>query len=390
MFQSNKMYAQMGAEDAEECQDRELGMIPHTQQSTETTHGMMLDRCEGKQFLSVLACFIFVVLAVLVFAAVLAAWGLGAEKDKDHADDLPPGAKRTSFCTPPIIVHADEHLEWDSDPISRESTGFPSDKPIFIQTIDLHIRDRRGRLIPLQQIYNHHTFLMSASPEGTDVQTLAAFGAERVRIDYGHSEGLLLRPEEIIFANGEWLDVWGKLATINQTVRACFDVIYISADDQAAAAYLDDPLLFSLFGTSHNGGDFEYAIPPNSEDGVMCMSSEAEWKYDSIEIFFILGHVHIGAVNQSLVDKSDNRTLVVAHPHYDYAGFIDDIRTDIKTSPLVMSKGSTYKTVACYSNRDHGYSRVMSLWAVYYRNLDHPGSIIFFDDTPEDTRRRFL
>ena len=153
---------------------------------------------------------------------------------------------------------------------------------------------------------------------------------------------------------------------------------YKIASESQIAAYNQHPLHFGLFGTAAENG-FEYAIPPNPNPGASCFSQQAAWAHDSIEIVYIFGHVHIGAVNQSLIDVESSRSLVVSLPEYDFAGYLSRIDNDIKVNRLILTKDKVYRTVSCYSNRDHGYSGVMSLWGIFFLNLDNPLDDIDFE-----------
>ena len=317
----------------------------------------------------------------LLFATVI----VMTSKPTTEPSRFSPQAKTTSFCTDPVGIAMNARVEWFRGPFSRDHMGIPSDVPVLIKQVGLSLRDRRQRVVPLEHVYNHHVFLFAATAEGTDWHGIAGFGAEGPLSDpitYGSSEGILVKATDQVFADGEWLDVWGTMATFNQSVSACFDLVYEVTDDPEVVRWTDNPVQMGLIGTAADS-DFEFEIPPSHEDGCSCPSSEVRWDYDSIEIFFAFGHVHIGAVNQTLsrVEPTGKQVdLAFSKTEYAPSGFLNRISNHILVPHLILQRGSVYRTTACYTNRDEGYAGVMALWGVWFRNLDNPSVHLNFED----------
>ena len=153
-------------------------------------------------------------------------------------------------------------------------------------------------------------------------------------------------------------------------------------NDPEVVRWTDNPVQMGLIGTAPDS-DFEFEIPPSHEDGCSCPSSEVRWDYDSIEIFFAFGHVHIGAVNQTLsrVEPTGKQVdLAFSKTEYAPSGFLNRISNHILVPHLILQRGSVYRTTACYTNRDEGYAGVMALWGVWFRNLDNPSVHLNFED----------
>lgn len=281
--------------------------------------------------------------------------------------------KKLTFSVGPIVMPAGKRHE-TMQALNRRDIGLTGN--ILVKEFRFRIRTPGGETIPLEHIYNHHTFCMDES-----YRVFAPAGAENgvVPITYTDSDpndGFFLADEETILCTTDWIDLYGRVATTNQTAFAEFELIYDDVPADKVEAMKADQMQFDIWGNNVED-DAEFPIPPGAIGGAQCVPSDTVYNLDTIDVHSIRGHIHIGAINETLIEKSSGRLLASAYPVYDEFDFLVQVKTKLEVPKLILQRGTTYTTIACYKNRIEGYTGVMALWAGFYKNLDRPGMSVF-------------
>lgn len=290
--------------------------------------------------------------------------------------------KKATLVVGPIVMPAGKRHETVQQ-LNRRDIGLPGN--IMLKQTRFRIRTAEGETVPLEHIYNHHTFCMDES-----YRVFAPAGAENAKspitfTDSDANDGFFLADEETILCTTDWIDLYGRVSTTNQTAFAEFEIIYEDVPDDKVEAIKADQMQFDIWGNNVED-DAEFPISPGPVGGATCISSDTVYNLDSIQVHSIRGHIHIGAINETLVDKATGQLLASAYPVYDEYDFLVQVNTKLEVPKLVLQRGSTYTTTACYKNRAEGYTGVMALWAGFYKNLDRPGMSVFAgsNDDPHD------
>ena len=293
------------------------------------------------------------VAAVLMFVVV---GGTQRTTSDDHL-------QRARLLSEPIVVPMRSHFEWTQN-VSRELFNLTGD--LLIQRVEFALVDLHARHIPLQHVYNHHTFLSTLQGN-----TVALFGADGARdpITYGeNSEGFFISRDTSLGLWGEFIDVYGQLASINQTVFVQLDITFLRVSNATdIARFQANPIRFDLFGPTVNN-DGSLPIPGSALPGATCISgNHVHEGARDFNIYSLWGHLHIGAINETLIDATSGAVLAFAEPVYDDTGFLVQMNTSYDSKGITLKKGSIYTTIGCYENRPEGYGAIMVVWVFFGR-----------------------
>jgi len=305
--------------------------------------------------------------------------------DDNPDDDIPRvhDALKETF-TVPLEIRSGEHLIQFYRNVGRPAGD------IVIHEFFYDLVNLNNKSIPLENIYNHHVYFVEDTPSVPPICPISVaslspddcamhdffstfivgFGAE------GSKTPIVIpspyaRP---IRANSNWtlavhlIDLWGVASTANTTFNLVYTVVYSKLEPRNSTEELAlgkwKPARFWLLGTD-KGMAKEYTVPGDGGPGSVYLFTVSEmWNRPNAVIVLAIGHIHIGAVNVSFWDTTENKkTLVVfSKPTYDENNFVIRIS---RTAPFYrLITGNNYTLETVYDN-SRSYDAVMGLMQTF-------------------------
>eukprot|EP01102_Stenamoeba_stenopodia_P013562 TRINITY_DN441_c0_g1_i4.p1 TRINITY_DN441_c0_g1~~TRINITY_DN441_c0_g1_i4.p1 ORF type:complete len:374 (-),score=92.61 TRINITY_DN441_c0_g1_i4:173-1294(-) len=236
---------------------------------------------------------------------------------------------------------------------------------IAIHQVHLSAVDENYKLIPQHILYNHHSLIL------VDDDIWAAFGAEGAQsyISLKSPNARILRSDQQVNITTMYLPLKGFAAMTPTRVFVNFTLVYTKLDNENGTLNEEklkkwtelDMDLMGIF--KDHSADFN--IPGDGEKGsAYCETQGMRWRGNNATLVQIMGHLHIGGINLTFVDSTNNGTQIASvAPLFDQDGFVVQVGGSYVDYPLV--KGNTYTTIACYHN-DRPFKNVMGLFHLFY------------------------
>jgi hypothetical protein len=237
---------------------------------------------------------------------------------------------------------------------------------VALHQIHLSAVDENFNEVPQHILYNHHSLILV----GRDIYT--AFGAEGAHspVIYPTGYAALLGADQILNVTTMYLPLMGFAAMTPTRVFVNFTLVYTPLDDEEGVLieeelnkwkYVD----MDLTGIILKNGVVDFDIPGGGEMGSSyCVSNQRAWRGKNTTLVYMMGHLHIGGINLTLFDSSNNDAMIGSvAPFYDSNGFVSHMGNLYVNYPLI--NGNSYTTIACYQN-DRPYKDVMGLIQLIY------------------------
>jgi len=326
------------------------------------------------------------ILCVILIVSLINPFSI-RDRDRDDDDDIPRvhGALKETFTLGPLEIGSGEHLMK-----YFRSVGRPAGD-IVIHEFFYDLVDMNNKSIPLENIYNHHVYfledksslpplcpisLASSSPDecaqhDSFSNWIVAFGAEgsKTPIIIPSPYARPIRSNSIWSLGVHLIDLWGIASTANTTFNLVYTVVYSKLEPQSSTEELAlgkwKAARFWLLGIDEQGMANEFPVPGDGGPGSFYLNTFNQiWNLPNSLIVLAIGHIHIGAVNVSWWDTTENKkTLAIfSKPTYDENNFI--IRISRTTPFYHLITGNNYTLETLYDN-SRSYDDVMGLMQIF-------------------------
>jgi len=295
-----------------------------------------------KQYLIGLAVIGIIILVVIVGAFLF----FGSSSDSGLSKD----EMQQTFIVGPIVVpHGDKYEDFILD-VPRPPGN------IGLHRVDISIVDNMNETIPLYVLYNHHALLVDK--DGVFVAGVGAESAGVPGLNLPKPYVRVIDEDDTWALSAELINVWGLASGADLEVYVRYDVTYSDFD---AEQYT--PAVWDFIG---NGGENRDDVSKSCEhysQNTCKFVYDDTWDKGDSTIVVAYGHIHIGAINMTLVDITNDNTLAVATPIYDESGSYI-ISIDSEFEPIDIKDGTKLRITSYYST-EHNYKEVMSLFQIW-------------------------
>eukprot|EP01087_Luapelamoeba_hula_P017322 TRINITY_DN5445_c0_g1_i1.p1 TRINITY_DN5445_c0_g1~~TRINITY_DN5445_c0_g1_i1.p1 ORF type:complete len:446 (-),score=66.06 TRINITY_DN5445_c0_g1_i1:94-1431(-) len=307
----------------------------------------------------VLCVFVLVALTIVFGLLGLAAVIVEEEQGSSSSNDARPeyrDAITKSFYSSEITVPATQ--------ASKNYTLIDGpDGDIVVREVTISLVDLQGRNVVSEQVYNHHTTLARVTANNT-YQAIFIAGAETTGKPLSLPEGYGMISKKGVAWVIEWhlLNPWGLASLSDMKVRLKYTIVYNERNSSEGAKLKNAG--WRLLGI--DGTPVEFPVPGDGGPGsVWRIQRDYKWGDEDCTIVLAQGHVHIGSINTTLYDLTNNPNSPVATcvPSYAPSGYIANIPCHFPRH-YTFKAGSKYRLVSYYDN-SQAYGEVMSLMGAY-------------------------
>eukprot|EP00211_Chloroparvula_japonica_P007104 CAMPEP_0119131950 /NCGR_PEP_ID=MMETSP1310-20130426/10987_1 /TAXON_ID=464262 /ORGANISM="Genus nov. species nov., Strain RCC2339" /LENGTH=385 /DNA_ID=CAMNT_0007122551 /DNA_START=112 /DNA_END=1269 /DNA_ORIENTATION=+ len=281
----------------------------------------------------------------------------------------PSNAREVSFSLGPYFVPRGSYNE--SDHVAELPQQLADLSEFVIHRVSVDFLDEYGRVVPLEHVYVHHTFLafVDAPGEWDTFSLVMGFGAEGTNtpVEMPADYAIVVRGRKTWLHAVHLLDVIGGPGTYDQNIYVRYNVTY--SDDaerlQEVACGIVGIQEHSAISQNDNP---EFEVPGNGGlESVIDFRQDFVWPVESAKVVYSAGHLHIGsrrivAYPYGDTDAAKSNPLLVSYPHYDNIGYV--VATDwYHPSSSHLKQGGKYTIEVTYDN-SRRYQAVMGLFQI--------------------------
>jgi len=263
---------------------------------------------------------------------------------------------RQTFTVGPAIVPPGEMLMGAINNAPRPSVS----GNMSVSFIEFALVDINNNRIPIEDVYLHHLYLYYTL--NNETIWFAAIGAESQQDNI-----TIPSPYGIVIPGGaEWtigydlINSWGKAACANISVYMQYTIGWSTPVAATKSVF------FVLFDVTN--GNTTFNVPGNGGPGSI-YTRNFTWDWGqfvpaSVEIVFLIAHLHIGSVNITFADVTggQNKVFCSAKSIYNVNEYVVSLGNCMPS--YVFKVGGKYELVANYDN-SKAYAQVMAMWIGY-------------------------